>query len=136
MWLLVNGIKNELIILFEKILNDRYEVALEIHRMTEELKSSFDRNDTASSDLILLMRSQEMEKYDVQNQQLERLCDELGEESFYNLILYKTNFESLNSEYESLVKLAMRTKHVLSKAKEIDEKISRRLAGDNSYYCN
>lgn len=132
----MNNIKNELIILFEQILNDRYEIALEIHRMTEELKSSFDRNDTASSDLILLMRSKEMEKYDIQNQQLERLCDELEEEQLYSLILYKENFETLSSEYGNLVKLSMRTKHVLSKAKDLDEQMSRRLAGNTSYYHN
>lgn len=132
----MSNIKNELIILFERVLINRYEIALEIYRMTEELKDSFDRNDTVSSDLILLMRSQEMEKYDVQNQQLERLCDELGEEPFYSLILCEANFETLSSEYEPFVKLIMRTKYVLSKAMEIDKQMSRRLAGNNSYYNN
>lgn len=124
----------EWISIAKQILQQRYQIVLEIQRMTEELKLALESNDTASSDLILQMRSQEMEQYDIQNQQLERLFNEIGEESLYQLISCKTDFTLWGEDGESLKKLAMRTKYVLSKTIQLDEQISKRLVGKNSFY--
>lgn len=127
-------IDNDLSVILEKILLNRYRHALEIQRMTEELKSALDRNDTASSEMILSMREKEMEDYDVCNRNLEHICDDIGEEDLYNLIFNRPCYLLEGEEIEHLQKIVWRTKQILSKVVEIDQMLSKRLAGTNSFY--
>lgn len=130
----MNKIDNDLFLILEKTLLNRYEHALEIHRMTEELKEALDRNDTASSEVILGMRENEMECYDVCNRNLEHICDDIGEEDLYNLVFDRPCFQLDGENVERLKKIVIRTKYTLSKAVKVDQIISKRLAGESSFY--
>lgn len=130
----MNKLEDDLFQVLEKILLRRYTCALEIHRMTEELKNAFDHNDTASSEILLGMREKEMEEYDVCNRNLEHICDEVEEEELYNLVFDRPCYELNGDNVEKLRSLVLRTKHNISKTIQIDQMISQRLAGIDSFY--
>lgn len=130
----MNKIDKDLFVILEKILLKRYNCVLEIHRMTEEFKEALDRNDTASSDIILNMREKEMEEYDICDRNLERICDEIEEEQLYNLVFGRPCYQFDGEDIEKLEKLVIRTKYTLSKVIQIDKVVSMRLAGTDSFY--
>lgn len=118
-------------------LQNQYRHMAEIARMTQEMKEAFDRNDKISGEMILDMRGEEMEQYDQYRHNLETLflsMNEIEEREIKRLLEGETDIQLWPERIEELKNLVLRIRYNREKARKLDQAISLRLAGNDSFY--
>lgn len=133
----MNEREQELFDVVKKQLQNKYHCLSEIYRMTTEMKEAFDRNDRVSAEIILKMRGKEMEQCDMCNRNLEILigsAEENEQEELRKLLRGSEDIDLWGDKVNELKNFIMRIDHIKKKAIQIDQVISLRLAGTDSFY--
>ena len=129
--------EQELFDAIKQQLQYKYQHMAEIQRMTAEVKEALERNDTVSAELILKMRGKEMEQCDTCIHNLEVLIESINEnqqKELRKLLKGETNIALWEDRIEELKNLVMRIDYVTKKTIQLDQVISLRLAGTDSFY--
>ncbi|MFR6333543.1 MAG: hypothetical protein ACLUOI_35375 [Eisenbergiella sp.] len=122
----------------------KYGCVSEIGRMTKELAEALSRNDKVSAQLLLEMRGEEMAKADTCEKNIRLLVEEAGIQDRERLecLLYRKG-EDGKPEEESgqeaiLVKqitdVNTKIRDILKNAITVDKVVSKRMAGEESFY--
>ena len=111
----------------------KYGCVSEIGRMTKELAEALSRNDKVSAQLLLEMRGEEMAKADTCEKNIRLLVEEAGiqdreygkpeEESGQEAFLVK-QINDVNTKIRDILKNAI----------TVDKVVSKRMAGEESFY--
>lgn len=116
----------------------KYSITNEIYRLTVEIGDLLSKNDRVSSQLVLAMRQDEMNKSDRCSSSLGLLEDamEQGEREHLRLLLESADGAKLAETWEEkkVVEIQQNIQMVLRKSIEIDKKISSKIAGKDSFY--
>ncbi len=129
--------EQELFDAIKQQLQYKYQHMAEIQRMTAEVKEALERNDTVSAELILKMRGKEMEQCDTCIHNLEVFIESINEnqqKELRKLLKGETNIALWKDRIEELKNLVMRIDYVTKKTIQLDQVISIRLAGTDSFY--
>lgn len=114
----------------------RYVALEELLRLTREIEQCMQRNDRVSLKLLLEMRGKEMETANKINHEIRLLMECCPDEQAEHMALLMKGVpvEPGSFEEEKTGEICERTKRVLDILKDVDRKISIRLAGSDSFY--
>ena len=121
-----------------KLLYGRMNRLIEILRLTREICSALDRNDRVSVRMLMEMRGEEMEAVDEGLRKLHVLEEQMSQElrsEIRGLLSGKAD-EQEKDEALRIAELSRNCKSVLNQTIELDRRMSRRIAGSDSYYDN
>lgn len=121
-----------------KLLYGRMNRLNEILRLTREICSALDRNDRVSVRMLMEMRGEEMEAVDEGLRKLHVLEEQMSQElrsEIRGLLSGKAD-EQEKDEALRIAELSRNCKSVLNQTIELDRRMSRRIAGSDSYYDN
>ena len=114
-----------------------YRKCCEVGELTGQMAEALDRNDQTSFGMLLKMRGEAMTESEKARRDQGTLLKAYSD--------FKSRFEELGNGREvpdmsgmekRILALALSRKEALSRAKEFDRRVSRRLAGDRSYYSS
>ena len=115
-----------------------YTRVVEIERLTKELGDTLSRDDRESARLLLKMRGDEMNRVGQTKEEIQMILHALGEEDQKELRELLTG-EKVPPPDDYEAKKIAELSHQLSQALErtilIDQRISSKLAGKDSYYA-
>ena len=121
-----------------KQLQKKYRCANEMLLHTQEIGEALSRNDMVSIELVLSMRQDEIDKFAKCENDINTLINCLPEEERKEVLaVLKKDFESTENMSPELIKIMERGKNiraVMKKCVELDKRISKRVAGDDSFY--
>lgn len=106
-----------------KAMQRKYQCIVEIERITREMGECLSRDDRMAVQMLLEMRQQEMNRGDQCKRDMERLLSVLPADE-----QQKLQMKEAVREKEEEIRTA------LKRAIDLDQYISRRLAGKDSYY--
>ena len=110
---------------------------VEIERLTKELGDALSRGDNEAAQLLLGMRKDEMDKADEGKRGMYAILDSLNpgdREQVRALLGGRSINAQKDEETEQVIQLSVQMKRILERTVEIDKVISRKLAGEDSYY--
>lgn len=119
------------------LLQRRYNYIREISMQTKELEDSLARNDDVSTSLILQMRADGMAKADDCTDEIWRLAenDRKAQEKLRLLVMSEPKEGVGESpEEKKIYEIRRKTQTIIDELRETDERLSRKLAGEKSYY--
>ncbi len=119
-----------------KILAERRGLLNEVLKITKELNESMDRNDRVSVQMLLKMRAEELEKVDLTSRKLRSFKEQLGEETGEEIDAL-LNGKKLNGqlpEMDKVIETVGNCQKLLDEIISIDKRMSRRVAGKDSFY--
>ena len=119
------------------LLQRRYNFIREIHKLTKELEEALARNDDVSTSMILQMRAEEMGKADDCADAIWRLGenDRKAQERLRLLMLSEPQEDSGEEpEEKKIFEIRRKTQSMIEEIREIDQRLSQKLAGEKSYY--
>lgn len=119
------------------LLQRRYNFIREIHKLTKELEEALVRNDDVSTSMILQMRAEEMGKADDCTDTIWRLGedDRKAQERLRLLMLSEPQEDSGEEpEEKKIFEIRRKTQTMIDEIREIDQRLSQKLAGEKSYY--
>ncbi len=121
-----------------KLLYGRMNRLNEILRLTREICSALDRNDRVSVRMLMEMRGEEMEAVDEGLRKLHVLEEQMPQElrSEIRGLLSGRADEQEEDGALRIAELSRNCKSVLNQTIELDRRMSRRIAGSDSYYDN
>ena len=115
----------------------KYRGVLEIERLTKELADMLSVGDRESVQLLLNMRQGEIEKTRDEDYALHKLLDAVegqNREYLAELMNGKESSTQNSAMEQKICQLAVQTKHALDKTIAVDRVLSKKLAGNDSYY--
>ena len=127
-------------ILFEimKQYQKRLGVFNEIYRLTQEIDQLLAANDRGSSQLVLQMRQEEMDKADDCGQDLAYLQNSMNRDEYNRLMQILESPEGENFaerlEEKKIFEIDRQIKQVIQKTVELDKRLNMRIAGKDSFY--
>lgn len=119
------------------LLQRRYNFIREIHKLTKELEEALVRNDDVSTSMILQMRAEEMGKADDCTDTIWRLGeDDRKAQERLRLLMLSEPQEDAGEEPEEkkIFEIRRKTQTMIDEIREIDQRLSQKLAGEKSYY--
>lgn len=119
------------------LLQRRYNFMREIRRLTGELEEALARNDEVSTSMVLQMRADEMAKADNCIHELWKLGgDDKKAQRRLCLLMMSEPDETASEDPEErkIYEIRRKTQTLIDELREIDRRLSRKLAGDKSYY--
>lgn len=119
------------------LLQRRYNFIREIHKLTKELEEALVRNDDVSTSMILQMRAEEMGKADDCTDMIWRLGeDDRKAQERLRLLMLSEPQEDAGEEPEEkkIFEIRRKTQTMIDEIREIDQRLSQKLAGEKSYY--
>ena len=121
-----------------KLLYGRMNRLNEILRLTREICSALDRNDRVSVRMLMEMRGEEMEAVDEGLRKLHVLEEQMPQElrSEIRGLLSGRADEQEEDGALRIAELSRNCKSVLIQPIDLDRRMSRRIAGSDSYYDN
>ncbi len=120
-----------------KFLQKKYLCIGEIERITREVGDSLSRNDRTSVQILLGMRQEEMDKADNCEKNIRCLLSAMTKSEEIQISEWLKGRESGKPDSPMAGKIMEKGKSIqllLQKTIEIDRHISKRLAGNDSYY--
>lgn len=119
-----------------KLLVQRRAHLNEVMKVTKELNESLDRNDRVSVQMLLKMRAEELEKVDLTLRGLREFKEQLGKETAEDIdaLLKGQRVEDQMPEMDKIIDTAKDCRKVLDDIIVIDKRMSRRVAGESSFY--
>lgn len=108
----------------------------EVMKVTKELSESLDRNDRVSVNMLLTMRAEELEKVDLTLRGLQEFKEQLGVKTAGDIdaLLNGQQIENQMPEMDKIIDTAKDCRKVLDDIIAVDKRMSRRVAGENSFY--
>lgn len=119
------------------LLQRRYNAIREIHKLTGELAEALSRNDQVSVSILLQMRADEMANVDNCTDEIWQLGESDREaQKKLRLLMMSEPKEGMGETFEEkkIFETRARTQEILDETRTLDKKISRKLAGEKSYY--
>lgn len=119
-----------------KLLIGRQNHLNETLRLTRELGASLDRNDRVSAQMLLEMRGEELEKIDDGLRKLQMFREQLSEQTRNEIdeLLKCRTIEEPDNNTDKIIEIAKNCKKLLAETIAIDKRISRKVAGTDSFY--
>lgn len=130
--------KNELFTEMLLMLRREYTRFLEIDKLTTELADVLSRDDRESAQLILDMRQDEMDEAMLIEKSIHTFLDALDTETRVELrSLVKGEMTAAADDLESgkIAELGEMIRRTLAHTVQIDQAVSRKLAGKDSFYA-
>lgn len=116
----------------------KYTIICEIYRLTLEMTDTFAHNDHVSTQLILNMRQEEMDRADQCSSSLALLEDSMSVTDRQHLrsILQSEEGHQLANTWEEkkILELYSNIQSTLKKTIEVDKRLNSKIAGQDSYY--
>lgn len=119
------------------LLQRRYNDIREIYKLTKELAEALARNDDVSTSMILQMRAEEMGKADNCTNEIWQLGenDRKAQEKLRLLVVSEPGEDAgENLEEKKIFEIRRKTQAMIDEIREIDQRLSQKLAGEKSYY--
>ncbi|MEG0216562.1 MAG: hypothetical protein RSB57_05770 [Hungatella sp.] len=127
-------ILSEILIQYQK----KYTTVTEIYRLTEEMIGLLNHDDRVSTQLILNMRQEEMDRAEECGGALATLKEQLsaGQRQHLSAVLEASDDRELTESWEEkkIAEIYQNTQTVLQKTIELDKRVNLKLAGKDSYY--
>lgn len=119
-----------------KLLMERRGYLNEVLKITGELNESMDRNDRVSVQMLLKMRAEELEKTDSTLRKLRDFKEQLGGETAKEIdsLLDGNKLDGQTPEMDKIIEAAANCRKILEDIISVDKRMSRRVAGKNSFY--
>lgn len=114
-----------------------YTSLTEVAQLTDDLSQALDRQDQVSVRMFLSMRHEEIERLSSYQAMLNRQCDQLPADDgalFSQLISGRFQGSLPTASGASLLSLAKKNRSLLERVRQVDQAVSCRLGGPNSYY--
>lgn len=115
----------------------KYTGMVEIEKLTRELEDALNRSDRKAAELILEMRQKEMESVSQMKQELRELLESMDgnlKEDVRRLLNGELPKGKNSPEAEKISNISRQCNNMLKSICAIDRVLSRRVAGENSYY--
>ena len=127
--------RNELEEMLIRLLQKEYSLCGEIEDLTKELAEAMDRDDQVSIGMVLKMRGQTMAEVDkaVRERRLVLNAAGEGKERLQKLTTGQEVPDMTETE-KRILRLFESRRLILERAAGLDRKISKRLAGEKSFY--
>lgn len=108
----------------------------EILRLTKEIGDSLSRNDQVSVEMLLKMRGEELEAVAVNTQQAQGFRSQLRKETQQEIseLMAGKAADPQDAMAVKIVETINRCQRLLDEIRIIDERMSRRIAGEDSFY--
>lgn len=119
------------------LLQRKYGAVREILRLTRELEEVVNRNDGISAAMVLQMRGDEMTRAEQCMEEIWLLGerDRKTYEQLRNLVTCDLDQAvGRTKEEEKIYEIRRKTRTVVEQLQEIDQRLSKRLAGEKSFY--
>ncbi|MCI8294270.1 MAG: hypothetical protein HFH53_12180 [Hespellia sp.] len=128
--------RQELLLEILKRMQKNYMHITEIERLTKEMGDALSRNDQESVQLLLQMRQEEMDQADVARNEMRMITEVLSPEdrSEVEALFTEENVRTEDFESTKIVELSRQIMRVRERVIAIDQTISSKLAGKESYY--
>ena len=129
--------REELLTEVVRQLQNNYVRFVEIERITKELGDALSGDDRGSVQLLFGMRQEEMDRASEGRERIITILETLEEADQAELraILNETDVQKAEDfESRKIIELNGQIKSVLNRTISIDKVISRKLAGEHSYY--
>jgi len=129
--------REELLTEVVRQLQKNYVRFVEIERITKELGDALSGDDSGSVQLLFGMRQEEMDRASEGRERIITILETLEEADQAELraILNETDVQKAEDfESRKIIELNGQIKSVLNRTISIDKVISRKLAGEHSYY--
>lgn len=112
-----------------------YLALTEVEDLTQELAQAIDRQDQVSVRMFLALRQEQIDRLTAQKALLRRQCSQLPEKDAALLhdILFGTSTSPCPGA-EDLLRQVERNRTLLERVRRADQRSSRRLCGNNSFY--
>lgn len=119
-----------------KLLIERRGYLNEVLQVTRELNDSMGRNDRVSVQMLLKMRAEGLEKIDGTIRKLQDFKEQLGKETKEEIdrLLSGQQIEDQMAEMNKIIEIAKSCRKILGDIITIDKRMSRRVAGKDSFY--
>ncbi len=112
----------------------KYNLLNEVLDLSKQIGESMDRNDKVSLRMLLGMRHEPIEKLEQLKMQFTTIFSELPPEEAEHLRQILAGKTSSNKAEEGLKNQAISTGNLLKEVLTLDERINRKIAGDESVY--
>lgn len=129
--------KEELLLEILKRVQRNYVCVVEIERITKELGDALSRNDQESSQLLVKMRQDELEKAAGTKQEIRMLLNASDDEESKKIrswLAGENRYQPESFEAKKIAELSSQMAQVLNRTIKIDKAINLKLAGKESYY--
>lgn len=119
-----------------KLLVKKQNHLTETLRLTRELGEALDRNDRVSAQMLLEMRGEELEAIDDAMRRLQLFREQLSEQTQSDIdqLLQCRTIESPDKNTDKIIEISKNCKKILAETIGIDKRISKRVAGSESFY--
>lgn len=119
-----------------KLLIGRQNHLNETLRLTRELGTALDRNDRVSAQMLLEMRGEELEKIDDGLRKLQMFKEQLSEQTRGEIdeLLQCRTIDNPDKNTDKIVEIVKNCKKLLQETITIDKRISKKVAGTDSFY--
>lgn len=119
-----------------KLVHSRAGHLDEVLRLTKEIGDSLSRNDQVSVEMLLKMRGEELEAVAMNTQEAQAFKMQLRKETQQeiNELLQGKAAEAQDDMAGKVVETINRCQRLLDEIRIIDERMSRRIAGEDSFY--
>lgn len=119
-----------------KLLVERRGYLNEVLKITNELNESMDRNDRVSVQMLLKMRAEELEKIDLTLGKYHAFKEQLGEETgkAIDSLTEGNKLPGQTAEMDKIIEVSGNCRKILDDIIAVDMRMSRRIAGKDSFY--
>lgn len=128
--------RKEWVMTILKLMYGRRSHLEETLRLTKEVGESLDRNDQVSVQMLLKMRGEELEAIGENMQAVRNFVTQLREETQKEAIalLQEKPIEAPDQMTDKISETAGGCQRLLDEIRTIDERMSKRIAGEDSFY--
>lgn len=129
--------RREWIVTILKLVHRRAGHLDEVLRLTKEIGDSLSRNDQVSVEMLLKMRGEELEAVAVNTQEAQIFRTQLRKETQteINELLQGKVADTQDEMAVKIVETVKRCERLLAEIRIIDERMSKRIAGEDSFYA-
>lgn len=133
----ISEYRKEWIVTILKLVHRRAAHLDEVLRLTKEIGDSLSRNDQVSVEMLLKMRGEELEAVAVNTQEAQIFRAQLRQETQteINALLQGKMTDTQDEMAVKIVETVKRCERLLAEIRIIDERMSKRIAGEDSFYA-
>lgn len=133
----ISEYRKEWIVTILKLVHRRAGHLDEVLRLTKEIGDSLSRNDQVSVEMLLKMRGEELEAVAVNTQEAQIFRTQLRKETQteINALLQGKMTDAQDEMAVKIVETVKRCERLLAEIRIIDERMSKRIAGEDSFYA-
>lgn len=122
------------------VLQKKYNHMTEVCRLTEEMESALQRDDRVSTQMLIVMRQEEIEQLQQCDKDLHLYIESAPQDlkEWLKKAIEGTMSQSVeyDSENNLVLKVSANIRSAWEKTVRIDRYVNRKLAGEYSFYCD